>query len=408
MAPAPATKNIPIVLEAVNQVTNCVSQLPYNEGFDERDVVEISVTTAPKARIEIATVSAIIQFSCNLVLSKAVYDVRIEFPRMKLPFAWTNRSIRDVLYAPNDNPIALEVVSDDCRLTVFKNNDDACRDEWYDAIKHWHTNLPPRFHLLLNELVENVSAHAQLPEDRFCFTVGLHFYKKKLCYCVADCGVGLHGSLQQGIVEDAKAAARRACALYLTRPQVTSKGIERGHQGVGLFITSELSQMNKGYVQILSGLQEYEQRDTTVVRVRGIAEWKGTMVHGAINLDQEFNYRRAMKLFSNPNDLNNDRFLVASVHLNVYGQKNLRTRELCEEIIRDLEAAVERSTKIILDFTDIEEISQAFSGFLRRFVTNHSKVRMMIMIPPNANEDLREDLQDLSDLAAQNKSDDEE
>ena len=132
------------------------------------------------------------------------------------------------------------------------------------------------------------------------------------------------------------------------------------------------------------------------------------MVHGAINLDQEFNYRRAMKLFANPDDLNNDRFLVASMHLNVYGQKNLRTRELCEEIIRDLEAAVERSTKIILDFTDIEEISQAFSGFLRRFVVNHAKVRMMIMIPPNANEDLREDLQDLSDLAAQNKSDDEE
>ena len=132
------------------------------------------------------------------------------------------------------------------------------------------------------------------------------------------------------------------------------------------------------------------------------------MVHGAINLDQEFNYRRAMKLFANPDDLNNDRFLVASMHLNVYGQKNLRTRELCEEIIHDLEAAVERSTKIILDFTGIEEVSQAFSGFLRRFVVKHSKVRMMIMIPPNANEDLREDLQDLSDLAAQNKSDDEE
>ncbi|CAG8538895.1 11294_t:CDS:2 [Paraglomus occultum] len=407
MAPAPATKTVPILLETVNQVTNCVGQLPREEEFDKNDIVEISVTTAPKARIEIATVSAIIQFSCDLILSKVVYDIRIDFPRMKLPFAWTNKSIRDILYAPNDNPIALEIVSNDCRLTVFKNNDDVRRDEWYDAIKNWHDDLPSRFHLMLNELVENVSAHAELPEDRFCFTVGLHFYKKKLCYCVADSGVGLHGSLQQGIVEDAKAAARRACALYLTRPHATSKGIERGHQGVGLFITSELSQMNRGYVQILSGLQEYEQRDTTVVRVRGIAKWKGTMVHGAINLDQEFNYRRAMKLFANPDDLNNDRFLVASIHLNLYGQ-NLRTRELSEEIIHDLEAAVERARKIILDCTGVKEMSQAFFGFLRRFVVKHSNVRMMIMIPPDASEELREDLQDLSELAAQNKSDDEE
>jgi hypothetical protein len=180
MAPATAAKNVPIVLETVNQVTNCVGQLPKCEGFDERDILEISVTTAPKARIEIATVAAIIQFSCDLILSKVVYDVRIDFPRMKLPFPWTNKSIRDVLYAPSDNPIALELVSNECRLTVFRRNDDARRDEWYDAIKHWHEDLPSRFHLMLNELVENVSAHAQLPEDRFCFTVGLHFYKNKV------------------------------------------------------------------------------------------------------------------------------------------------------------------------------------------------------------------------------------
>jgi hypothetical protein len=130
MAPAPATKNVPIVLETVNQVTNCVSQLPQKGGFEERDIVEISVTTVPKARIEIATISAIIQFSCDLVLSKIVYDVRIDFPRMKLPFAWTNKSIRDIVYAPSDNPIALEMMSDDCRLTVFRNNDDTRRDEW--------------------------------------------------------------------------------------------------------------------------------------------------------------------------------------------------------------------------------------------------------------------------------------
>ena len=137
------------------------------------------------------------------------------------------------------------------------------------------------------------------------------------------------------------------------------------------------------------------------MRIRGVAEWKGTMVHGAINLDQEFNYRQAMKLFSDPSKLCKDRFLVAHLHLNVYGQRTLRTRELCEEIIRDLGLAVERSPKVILDFTDIDEISKAFQGFLRQFVVNHNKVRIMIMVPPTADEELKEDLQELIELAAQ-------
>ncbi|CAG8795934.1 436_t:CDS:2, partial [Racocetra fulgida] len=209
-------------------------------------------------------------------------------------------------------------------------------------------------------------------------------------------GVGLRGSLREAIVSEAKDVAARACALHLTRPQFTSKGIDRGHQGVGLFITSELSQMNKGHLEILSGPQEYEQR------VRGIAEWKGTMVHGAINLDQEFNYRQAMKHFSDPSKLSNDRFLVSQISLNVYGQRTLRTRELCEEIIRDLELAVKRSPKIILDFTDIDELSQAFRGFLKQFVVKHSHIQIMIMVPPAADEELKEDLQELIDLAAKN------
>jgi len=138
------------------------------------------------------------------------------------------------------------------------------------------------------------------------------------------------------------------------------------------------------------------------MRIRGIAEWKGTMVHGAINLDKEFNYRQAMKLFADPTKLCKDRFLVAHLHMNVYGQRSLRTRELCEEIIRDIELAVERSPKLIINFDDIDEISQAFRGFLRQFVINNSKVKIMIMIPPNADEELKEDLQELVDLAAQN------
>ncbi|CAI2161958.1 15869_t:CDS:2 [Funneliformis geosporum] len=400
MAP---TKTINVNLARTNQVVDVVRQLPNDPTYKPEDVVHVSLSMSPKAKIEIASIVGIIQYCCDVVISKVVHDVVFDFSRIILPFTWPNKTIRDILFSKPNDPVAIELVSKDCRLTVFKKNDHKRRDDWYDHVKNWRKDLPQRFHLMLNELVENVSAHAQLEESRFVFTVGLLFSaKKQLLYSIADCGVGLKGSLKQAIVSEAKQVSTRACALNLTRPQFTSKGIERGHQGVGLFITSELSQMNKGYLEILSGTQEYEQTDNTVVRIRGVAEWRGTMVHGAINLDKEFNYRQAMRLFADPSKLCKDRFLVANLHLNVYGQRSLRTRELCEEIIHDLELAVERSPKIILDFTDIDEISQAFRGFLRQFVVNNSKVKIMIMVPPTADEDLKEDLQELVELASQN------
>ncbi|CAG8573269.1 54_t:CDS:2, partial [Diversispora eburnea] len=376
------TKSIQVQIVPNNQVIEVVRQLTYDPLYKKDDVIQITVTTVPRARLEIASIVSIIQYSCDIVLSNIVNDVSIDFSKVRIPFSWPNKTIREILFANHDSPIALELVSRDCRLALFRKNDHNRRDDWYDQIKNWRKDLPLRFHLMLNELVENVSAHAQLEESRFCFTTGLLFAHKKLYYVVADSGVGLRGSLREAIVTEAKDLASRACALHLTRPQFTSKGIDRGHQGVGLFITSELAQMNQGYLEILSGLQEYEQRDNTVMRVRGITEWKGTMVHGAINLDKEFNYRQAMKLFSDPSRLANDRFLVCQIHLNVYGQRTLRTRELCEEIIRDLELAVERSPKIILDFSDIDEISQAFRGFLKQFVVRNSKIQIMIMVPP--------------------------
>ncbi|KAG9302948.1 hypothetical protein G9A89_022365 [Geosiphon pyriformis] len=407
MAPATSKPLLDIQLKQVNQVVEVIKQLPSDPSHlltgKPEETLTLSVTLAPKSRLEIAAISSIIQYSCDLVLTKLVHDVRLDFSQVKLPFTFpSQKSIRDILFAKGENSIVLELVSKDCRLTVFRRNDHAHRDEWYETVKNWRHDLPSRFHLMLNELVENISAHAQLPEERFCFTVGLLFSQKKLYYCVADSGVGLKGSLNEAIVSEAKDVASRACALHLTRAHFTSKGLERGHQGVGLFITSELSTMNKAYLEILSGVQEYEQRDTTVTSVRAMAKWKGTMVHGAINLDQEFNYRHAMKLFAEPSAISKDRFLVCQISLNVYGQRTLRTRELCEEIIQDLEIAAERSSKIILDFKNIDEISQAFHGFLRRFVANHKKIRIMIMVPPEADADLKEDLEDLNRLANEN------
>lgn len=179
MAP---TKTINVHLARANQVIDVVSQLPYDPTYKSEDVVHISLTMAPKARIEIASIAGIIQYSCDLVMSNTIHDVIFDFSKVKLPFTWpAKKTIRDILTLKPKDPVAIELVSKDCRLTVFKKNDPKRRDEWYDHIKNWRKDVPQRFHLMLNELVENVSAHAQLEESRFVFTVGLLFSTKKVC-----------------------------------------------------------------------------------------------------------------------------------------------------------------------------------------------------------------------------------
>lgn len=178
MAP---TKTINIHLAKTNQVVDVIKQLRYDPTYKPDDVVHISLTMAPKASIEIASITGIIQYSCDLVISNKIYDIVFDFSRAKLPFKWPNKTIRDILTLKPKDPVAIELVSKDCRLTVFKKNDPKRRDDWYDHVKNWRKDLPQRFHLMLNELVENVSAHAQLEESRFVFTVGLLFSTKRVC-----------------------------------------------------------------------------------------------------------------------------------------------------------------------------------------------------------------------------------
>jgi hypothetical protein len=177
---APPTKTLNVHLAKTNQVIGVIKQLPHDPTYKADDVIHISVTIAPKARIEIASISGIIQYSCNLVISNIVHNVVFDFKHVKLPFTWPNKTIRDILYSKPEDPVAIELVSKDCRLTVFKKNDHKRRDAWYDHIKNWRKDLPQRFHLMMNELVENVSAHAQLEESRFVFTVGLLFSTKRV------------------------------------------------------------------------------------------------------------------------------------------------------------------------------------------------------------------------------------
>lgn len=174
---------INVILARTNQVIDVVRQLPYDPTYCCDEVVHICLTMGPKAKlIEVASIAGLIQYSCNLVISKIVHDVKFDFSKVKLPFTWPNKkSIRDILYLKPHDPVAIELVSKDCRMTVFKKNDHKRRDDWYDHVKNWRKDLPQRFHLMLNELVENVSAHAQLEDCCFVFTVGLYFNTKRVC-----------------------------------------------------------------------------------------------------------------------------------------------------------------------------------------------------------------------------------
>ncbi|CAG8800003.1 25402_t:CDS:2, partial [Dentiscutata erythropus] len=172
------TKKI-IKIKPTNQVVEVVKYLAYDALYEPDDVILITVTCMSKARPEVASILSIIsiiQYSCAIVLSGHMHDVIFDLSLVIIPFTWLNKSIRDVLYANQISSIALELVSRECRLTAFRRNEHNRRDDWYDQIKNWRKY---RFHLILNELVENVSAHAELEQGRFCFTTGSLFANKK-------------------------------------------------------------------------------------------------------------------------------------------------------------------------------------------------------------------------------------
>ncbi|CAG8851687.1 36688_t:CDS:1, partial [Racocetra persica] len=106
MAP---TKEINIPIKPNDQVVEVVKYLTYDSTYKPDDVVLITVTCEPKARFLVASIASIIQYSCDIVLSGHVHDVVIDFKRVRIPFTWPNKSIRDIVYADHVSPIALEL-----------------------------------------------------------------------------------------------------------------------------------------------------------------------------------------------------------------------------------------------------------------------------------------------------------
>ncbi|CAG8436058.1 9351_t:CDS:10 [Diversispora eburnea] len=136
------------------------------------------------------------------------------------------------------------------------------QEEYDKLVEAWYNELNEigeKTYLTLNELIENVLANAQLKESRFVSRQVYYSLGRKEC---------LRGSLREAIVTEANDLASRACVLHLTRPQLTSKGIDKG-AGKSTLVNLLLGESHdEGTFKVSAGMGN--SRNLTIVDTPGI------------------------------------------------------------------------------------------------------------------------------------------
>jgi anti-sigma regulatory factor (Ser/Thr protein kinase) len=152
-------------------------------------------------------------------------------------------------------------------------------------IQHNYADLE----VLFAELIENVARHAGHEAGGY---VGAQVYPKqnKLGIAVADCGIGIRNSFEQGANQEAKKMLKEGInPLELAcRALVTSKP-DRQHAGYGLYITSEVVICNGGTFCITSNdqtLTRYIKKARRHSDPQNHTNWLGTWIGMIINLNR--------------------------------------------------------------------------------------------------------------------------
>jgi hypothetical protein len=148
------------------------------------------------------------------------------------------------------------------------------------------------------ELIENVARHAGPGAVGF---VGAEYYpsKRKLTVVVADAGMGVRRSFDEGRNADLRRRMEREDPLRLAvLPLVTSKPVSpehaTGHAGYGLFLASEIAVRNRGTFRISSdarSLTLFERNGRRRAETLDHTRWPGTIVSLLLDLDNVVSIR---------------------------------------------------------------------------------------------------------------------
>jgi anti-sigma regulatory factor (Ser/Thr protein kinase) len=189
-------------------------------------------------------------------------------------------------------------------------------------------------------------------------------------FLISDDGIGIFRKLQ----EELKLGDEREAILELTKGKLTTD--QARHSGQGIFFTSRMCDM----FTLMSD-------HTALVTIEG-ADWalerddarhKGTIVSMKINLGTERTDKEVFDRFTT--DFEFDKTVVP-VALAKYGDENLVSRSQAKRLL----ARVDRFAEVLLDFSGVKSVGQAFADeVFRVFANAHPNVRL---IPIGANAEV--------------------
>jgi anti-sigma regulatory factor (Ser/Thr protein kinase) len=192
---------------------------------------------------------------------------------------------------------------------------------------------------------------------------------------IFDDGVGIFRKIQNalGLVDERQALLELAKGKFTTDP--------KNHAGEGIFFTSRMFDS----FQILSGgiyfSHQFDKAEDWVLEREEARS--GTAVWMTLNNHTSRTTKKIFDKYSSEDEDYGFTKTVVPVRLAQYGDDKLVSRSQAKRLL----ARIELFKKVVLEFTEVSEIGQAFADeIFRVFASNHPEIELVVM---DANTDVK-------------------
>lgn len=253
--------------------------------------------------------------------------------------------------------LVADVVQRDYGLAERPQEDVVWRDVVEPLIKHAPPNVGDICHYGFTEMVNNAIDHS----EGSSFSVAILRSAKLIELTVQDDGVGIFRKISRALTLPSEHDA----VLELAKGKFTTD--PRRHTGEGIFFSSRMFDA----FSITS-------RQLTFSHIPGDRDWlveespehEGTLVRMSIDLHSSRTSREVFDRFAVPDEY---AFLITHVPVALarHGDENLVSRSQGRRLVRGFD----RFEEVLLDFTDVGQIGQAFADeVFRVFQLDHPKI----------------------------------
>lgn len=236
----------------------------------------------------------------------------------------------------------------------------------------WTRDFAPVFDVLLKniaaiaqhgftELVNNANDHS----EGTTVTVLMTAKDSILTLLVMDDGIGIFEKIARGL----NLPDRRLAILELSKGKFTTDPSK--HSGEGIFFTSRM--FDQFQIEANDLHYDHDVRDTHDWLLEMQRPETGTLLYMSIPLDSTRTTREVFDTYSGGDDYGFDKTVVP-VRLAKVGNENLVSRSQAKRLV----ARFEGFRTVLLDFTDVDDIGQAFADeVFRVFAMSHPKVELV-------------------------------